>query len=281
MGLNDKAEMAFKKISNLREKNVPANATIRVDYFPLRTYANYQLARIYMNTNRIDLAEKTLNGILKDNVTFGQAYRLLGNIYATRGDIVQSRKLVLRANDLSDYSAPIDTLVDRLSMISRSDQYLLKQIDEAERMVHPEWAMKLVFHAIHVIPENKYVISKAIKLFFKMDAGKQVMPYLKQHLDLFKDDYNEIKEVGDLLYEKGAFPQSLAYYRQADRLKPNEPEIQSSLALAMFNSGQKDESMKYLNDLLEKDNKNIKVLANGVYIMLLWREAKPMFTWPR
>jgi len=272
MGSNDKAEIAFKKIASIREKNTAVNGASRIDYFPLRTYARYQLARIYLGTGRVDLAEQTLQDILNDNITFGQAYRLLGNIYATRGDIVQSGKYILRANDLSDYSSPVDTLVDQLSLLSRSELYLLKQIDEAERKVHPEWAMKLVIHAIRVMPENKYLISKAVKLFLKMDAGKQITPYLDKHLGLFKDDYNEIKEVADLLYEKGAFQKSLGYYQQAARLKPGEAEIQSSLVLALFNAGMKEESLAYMAELLEKDKKNLKVLSNGVYIMLTMGE---------
>lgn len=268
LGLNDKAEIAFKKITAVREiKSTPTSAS-RIDYFPLRTYARYQLARIYLNAGKIDPAEQTLRDILNDNVTFGQAYRLLGNVYATRGDTVQSNKFILRANDLSDYSSPIDTLIDQLSLLSRSELYLLKQIDEAERKVHPEWAMKLMIHAVRVLPENKYLISKAVKLFLKMDAGKKIAPYLDKHLAYFSDDYNEIKEVGDLLYEKQVYENALGYYQQAARLKPGEAEIQSSLVLTLFNAGRKEESLDYMADLLDKDKNNLKVLSNGVYIML-------------
>jgi tetratricopeptide (TPR) repeat protein len=272
LGSTDKAEIAFKKIEAIREKKSSPTAAARIDYFPLRTYARYQLARIYLSTGRVDPAEHVLRDILNDNITFGQAYRLLGNVYATRGDTGQSYKYILRANDLFDYSSPVDTLIDQLSLISRSELYLLKQIDEAERMVHPEWAMKLVIHAIQVLPENKYLVSKAVKLFLKMDAGKQIAPYLDKHLGFFKDDYNEIKEVADLLYEKGVYQKALGYYQQAARLKPGEAEIQSSLVLALFNSGMKEESLTYMAELLKKDKKNVRILSNGVYIMLTMGE---------
>lgn len=272
IGSNEKAELSFKKIATLKEKILPQNSTTRIDYFPLRIYAKYQLARIYLSSGKPDLAEKTLQEILHDNRAFGAAYRLLGSIYNSKGNQQLSDKYVTRANDLTNYTSPVDNLIDKLALISKSDLYLMKQIDEAERDIYPEWAIKLLINGIRVMPENRYLISKAIKLFLKMGAVQQCLPYLNQHLSYFKDDVTEIKEVADLLEDNGAFEQSLVYYRRAVKLKPSDEELQSNIVLALYNAGMKEKSLEYLNELLEKDKNNLEILTNGVFILLTMGE---------
>ncbi len=272
IGSNDKAELAFKKIISLKEKNHAANPTIRTDYFPLHIYAKYQLARIYMNTGQLDLSEQVVQEILKENRTFGAAYRLLGNINVKKGNPLLSDKYVLRANDLNNYTSPIDNLADKLTLLSKSDLYLMKQIDEAEKTIYPEWAMTLLNNALRTAPENRYLISKAVKFYLKIGTTQLALPYLNQHLSYFKDDSSELKEVADMLDENGAFAQSLVYFRQAVKLKPDATELQSNLVLALFNAGMKDKSLDYMNELLKKDKDNVEVLSNGIFILLTMGE---------
>lgn len=135
MGLNDSAEIAFKNIINRMDKNTVVKTPTRYDYFPLVTYSMYDLARIYMSTQHVDLAEKTLKGIIEDQKAFGPAYRLLGNLYSTKGDTSLSKHYLVRSNDLNVNPSPVDTLIDRIALMSRSEMYLLKKIEEAEKSV--------------------------------------------------------------------------------------------------------------------------------------------------
>jgi len=272
LGSSDKAEAAFNKIATLREKKHAENSTLRTDYFPVHIYAKYQLARIYMSSGKVDLSEKMLREILHENRTFGAAYRLLGSIYSKKGDTLQSNKFILRANDLTNYASPVDDLLDKLTLLSKSDLYLMKQIDEAERTIYPEWVMQLLTNALRVMPDNRYLISKAVKLYLKIGTTKLALPYLNQHLSYYKDDSNEIKEVADMLDENGAFTQSIVYFQQAVKLKPDDAELQSNLVLALFKAGMKEKSLDYMNELLKKNPKNIEVLSNGIYILLTMGE---------
>ena len=132
------AEKSFGKIAGILTTNQAGTNTSRYDYFPLGTYAMYQLARLYNETDRIELAEKTLKDIIKNMRSFGPAYRLLGNMYSSKGDSVVSKRYGVRANDLVVFSPPVDTLIDRLVLMSKSELYLLKKIDEAARSIYPE-----------------------------------------------------------------------------------------------------------------------------------------------
>ncbi|NQU88509.1 MAG: hypothetical protein HQ541_22405, partial [Mariniphaga sp.] len=129
---NKLAEETFNKITTQKDKISSVKKSVRYDNFSLSTYAMFQLSRLYFDTGRTDLSEKTLLEIIQKNRSFGPAYRLLGNIYSMNGDTVLSKWNSERASDLISFSPPVDTLVDKLVLLSRSELYLLKKIDEAE-----------------------------------------------------------------------------------------------------------------------------------------------------
>ena len=271
---NDKAEKAFGSITNRQDiANVNRNE-IRYDYFPLSAYASFQLARLYLTSNRVNEAEAILKKIIKENRSFGPAYRLLGNVFQIRGDSVLSKRYTIRANDMAVYSSPVDTLIDKLDLLSRSDIYLLKKIDEAEKSVYPEWALNLVNHSIHYFPENKYLVSKAIHLFIITDKVTQAIPYTDQHINAYKNDFKELKSVGDLYYQKGNYSQSAIYYNMATLLKPEDPEVQFCLILSRWKEGMKQQALESFNDLIEKNNTNIKILADGATMLLYLGEKE-------
>ena len=182
----------FKKIAALDDHDFVKKDTIRENDFPLQTYALFRLARIYMNSNRPDSAEMTLKGIIENQITFGPAYRLLGDVFTRKGNLLLGNKYTIRANDLVEYTPPADMLVDKLALMSRSDIYLLKQIDDAVRSLNFNWALKLFDQTLKYIPDNKFLLSKALFGYFNLGFDKKAIPYLDQHLKYFSDDFVEL-----------------------------------------------------------------------------------------
>lgn len=266
LGLSDEAEKVFVKIADLNARAFNENSVSISNYFPLRTYAMFQLARIYMNTNRLDNAEQTLKEIIQNHITFGPAYRLLGNVYAMKGDLPLSRKYAVRANDLTIYMPPVDTIIDRLALMSRSEIYLMKQIDVAIQRLNPKWAMDLLNNTKQYFPESKFLISKAIKLFLWVGKGDQALPYLDRHIKYFREDFNEMMEVAELLYDNGFKSEAMTYFFQAKKLKTEDTAIQSRLALWLGERGMIKDALSLINEQLEKDQENVKVLTKGVYL---------------
>ena len=279
IGINDSAELAFKHITSRMDKNSIVKSRVRYDYFPLVTFAMHNLARIYINTSRIDTAEKTLLKIIDYQRAFGPAYRLLGNVYSLRGNEPLSKRYLVRANDLTVSPDPVDTLIDRISLMSRSDMYLLKRIDEAEKSVYPEYALELVNHSLTYFPENNYLVAKAIKLFLIRDLGKQALPYLDQHINFFKIDFNELKNVGDLLYNKGFYTQAMNYYSSAIKLKPSDNQVQSCIVICLSREGKKEQALSMENQILEENRTNPSVLADGVTLLLNLGEKEKAVKW--
>lgn len=279
VGLNDSAEIALNRIISRMDKNAILKTKIRYDYFPLVTYAMYDLARIYMNSGRIEPAEKLLTDIVNYQRAFGPAYRLLGNVYNIKGNEVLGARYLVRAGDLTVNPSPVDTLIDRLSLISRSDNYLLKKIDEAEKSIFPEYALELVNHSMIYFPENKYLVAKAIRLYLIRDMGKQALPYLDQHYNSFKNDFNELKGVGDLLYNKAFYTEAMNYYLQAAKLKPDDGHVQSCIVICLSREGRKEQAMNTLNGFMEKNKSTPEILADGITILLDLGETEKAVIW--
>ena len=269
LGKNDEAEERYKKIVNAKPGIPNRKENLTNDFFPLSIYARFQLARIYINTQRYDLASETLAGIINSDRTFGPAYRLLGNVYSIKGDTLSGKEFIMRANDLTDNTTPSDNLIDGISLISRSDKFLLKQIDEAESRAHPEFALVLAKNGLKYLPGNKYLISKTVKLLLNMNYGNQSLPFLDRHIEYFKDDFKEIKEVANLLYDRNLYSQSLKYNILASELNSEDAEIQSNIVLCLWKMGEKEQARARMNSLVLNNENNIKMIANAVYVMFV------------
>jgi len=259
---NAKAEEAFGKIA-APGKGVSQdwNAT-RVDHFPLSVYARYHLARIYSETSRTEMAEKTLREILQANRTFGPAYRLLGSILYELGDTLEGDHYTVRANDLLVYVAPVDTLVDRLILLSRSEFYLPKKIDEAERSFYDQWTLRLVDQAMKYMPDNKYVISKAIKTYLWRGLLERADSLTDRHIGYFRDDYNELTKTGIVFFVNRLYPEAEKYLTSALKLKPEEISIREELSTCYWSLGRKEQAYDMLHELLRNHPDDPDVLAD-------------------
>ena len=266
-GSDDMAEAAFNKIANL--PNVDSTEkSIRLNYSSLSTSARFELARMYINTNRINEAEKLLTDVVKGNETNGPFFRLLGNIYSAKGDSVSSRKYVTRAQDHAVGTTVNDTLIDRITLISRSELFLPKQIDEANKSNNPEWASILFDRALLYLPDNKHVLTKAIKFFLQMNEGEKAIPFLNENLSYFKEDFNEMSEIASLLYIKGYYSHAIPYYVQAKRLRPESFDMVKDFAVCYWKDNKKDSALNLMNELNEKYGNNPTILAVEVDFML-------------
>lgn len=177
------------------------------------------------------------------------------------GDTVQAKRYSLRAGDLLDFSPPVDTLTDRLALLSRSELFLLKKIDEAERSIYPEWNLKLINHAIEYIPDNKYLISKVINTCLWMNLDEQAEKFTDQHISLFKESFIELNNTGILFLLNGLYPPAMKYFTNALSLQPGNTGVEANLALCCRNTGDKQKARSVLNDMLLQNKDNPDVIA--------------------
>lgn len=266
-GSGEMAEEALKKIAYLPVNNSPINSD-RKNYSSTPSAAKFELARMYLNSSRLDEAEKLLKEIINDNKTIGPVFRLLGNVYGAKGDSALSEKYIVRAKDLPIGTTINDTLIDRITLISRSELYLPKQIDEAKKTNNPEWASILFKQAFLYLPDNNDIILNAIKFFLQIDEGEKAIPYLSKNFKDYKDNFSEMREIANLLYLKRFYSQAVPFYIQSLLLKPESFKLGENLALCYWRMSKKDSALILMSELYEKNKINPEVLANEVDFML-------------
>lgn len=267
------AEEAYNHILSSGNKTSVINSSTRNDHFPLSTYAQFKLSRLYFDTGRIEHAEETLKKLIQNDYLFGSAYRLLGTIHHTKGDRSLGNKYTNRANDLIAFTTPVDTLADKLAAMSRSELYLLKKIDEAERSIHSDWALKLVNQGLAYLPENRDLFSKAIKIYLWKGYFDKAAALTDNHINSFSNQYIEIKNTGMLFYQKSQYHQAAKYWKKALELKPDESIVQIYLAQSLWADGAKQEARDLLDKMIASNRNNPEVLADITNLLYDFGEA--------
>ena len=257
MGSLSEAEEIFRKLSELK---VGLPVTIRENWFPLKTYAKYNLARILVEKGLPDSAENILYTLIKDHVDFGPAYRLLGIVCNEKGNTLSGQKYTTMANDLVGYFPPADVFMDSITVISRSDIYLLKQIDDAVRSLNFKWALRLFDQALRYYPDNKHVLSKVLSGYLYLGKQDEAIPYLDSHLKHFSNDPEELMLFMNLLYNGGLKPYAMNYLDQLRKINPTD----SRLALWLMDIGMVREGMSLINEQLAIEPENVTVLTSAV-----------------
>jgi tetratricopeptide (TPR) repeat protein len=230
----------------------------------------FRLGRLYLNTNQLDSARMVFNEIIKRKWTFGPAYRFLGEVYTKQGNQGLGKKYNTRSFDLPEYNPPSDSLLDKITILSRSDKILLKQIDEAKRGYNFDWAYKLCNHALEYFPENKFILSSMIEVDCINGNIKEAGNLLDRHLTLFGDDFDELIKTADLLYSKGLQSQSLLYFEKAKKLNPES----SRLAVWLFDKDKKEEALKIIDEQLKKNPEDERILTDAIHIYLSMGEKE-------
>lgn len=259
---NDLAEEAYKKAAAYKGKPSVSGTAARTDHFSLSTYARFKLARLYFDTGRLESAEETLKKLIHDEYLFGSAYRLLGTIYLSQQQDSLGNLYTTRANDLIAFSSPVDTLADKVAAMSRSELYLLKKIDEAERSIHSDWALKLVRQGMEYLPGNRDMISKAIKIYLWKGLYDEATALTDRQMKMFSKDYIEIKNTGMLFYQKALYAQAAKYWEKALEMKPGEHIVQLYLVQSYTATGEKEKAGKLLDQMIGNNLNNPEALAD-------------------
>jgi tetratricopeptide (TPR) repeat protein len=270
LGKIDLAEKAFLKITN--KTNTPGiNETTRIDHFPLGIYSMFQLSKIYFETGRLELAEETIKNLLGQNDLFGPAYRLLGSIFNMKGEISSGEKYTVRANDLLLYSPPVDTLVDKLALMSRSELFLLKRIDEAKNSGYSDEALRLVEQGLIYMPDNKDFVSKAISIYLLNNLNQKAAGLTDKHINYFNDNYPELTLGGILFFQKGMYEEAIKYWSAALKLNQEDVDVYKNMAMCYWKTGEKQKNQEILTEAAEINQDNPENLADIVFTFIQFK----------
>jgi hypothetical protein len=95
-------------------------------------------------------------------------------------------------NAYNKFSPTLAILIDKITLESRSETYLLKQIDDALHSLNFKWELRLFDHALKYIPDSKFLLSKALFGYLFLNYGSKALPLIDQHLKYYNDDFREL-----------------------------------------------------------------------------------------
>jgi tetratricopeptide (TPR) repeat protein len=268
LGNTLQAEEIFNHLIVSADRDSIQQEEIRNNLYPLKVYVQLSLARIYMNTSRLDPAIKILQSVIKDYQDYGPAYRLLSNIYSQQGKDKLSIENSQRANELSQFISPVDPLIAQLAILSRSDEYILKQIDIAAFSGNQEWAKKLLDHALIFMPDNPFLISKSIQFYLLYGFGDDINQKIDKHYSAFSNDFNELAKLATLFNKNGKYGWAIMYYERCKQLKPDDFTILHNLAINYSNAGDVKNTEILIDKLLTIKPEDTEFIADAAFIYI-------------
>lgn len=269
-----KTEMSEKAFSRIANKNysLKAKTSARNDHFPLSVYAMFELSNIYVETGRLELAEETINKLLGQSDIFGPAYRVLASIYFMKEEKSLGERFSIRANDLLLTSAPLDPIIDQLALMSHSELFLLKLIDEAKNSGYNEWALSLVEQGLKYISDNEHMVLKAVDIYLLNNRYTEATNLAAQQVNLYSNNYNSLMTLGSLFFQKGIYAEAAKYFRLGLNLNPDEGYVYKNVALCLYHTGEKQKIQGMLTEAAKFNEKNSENLAEIITAFFQYEE---------
>jgi len=261
-GNTEQAEKLFRDLVASKATDFKPGEEIQNNLYPLKVYAQLSLARLLITSAKRDSGEVILHSLIKDYPEYGPAYRLLANSYSQQGSEDLSTMNNQLANELCQFIPLVDPYIAQLTMLSRSDEYILKQIDLAGFTGNQKWAKKLLEHATLFMPDNPYLISKAIQMYLLYGFGEEINSKIDRHFNAFANDFSELAKFAALFNKNGKYGWALMYYERCSKLKPEDITILHNLGINYCNVGDFAKAKIIIEKLIKLQPESLKTLTD-------------------
>jgi len=271
-----KPELAEEILLNLlsrKAKEFVIKPKNRLTYFELPLYARNLLARVYMDMKKYDKAEEQFFKVINERKDFGQAYKQLGIMYKRIGQEEKADKYTTRSKDLVVFNFPVDTLLDNVTLISRSTGFVMKQIDVAIRGIDYRWTVEVINTALKNLDQDKYLVDKAVGQYLHMGLGRHALPFLDKHFEAFYDSWKDLEQMGVRLADAGYKKEALKYFNRVDEIDVDDIEKKVVIAGMFFEKlGEKQKAIDMMVNILNKEPNDEKTIEDAVFLFLISNE---------
>jgi len=188
--------------------------------FPLFVYAKFSLGRVYLLQEKHSEAKEELLSLVKSHPRFGAAYRLLGQLYKSQGDMEPGKNMIVRAGDFESYIPPADPMFNALLLHSRNSDFILKQIDIAINSENFPWAEMLCNHILQYDPNDIDAIAKSILLMLVKNEVNGLAKSVQRFFAHYKTNDVKLFEMAETLYRWKQNKLTLNYLKQIIAINP-------------------------------------------------------------
>tara|TARA_B100000749_G_C18363495_1_gene438540 strand:- start:103 stop:972 length:870 start_codon:yes stop_codon:yes gene_type:complete len=239
-----------------------------------------------MMRGETDRAGALLEDITVEAPSFGPAFRLLGDVYATLDRVQDAERATRVANGLAPYEPYLDPLTEALVHESRSTTFLLQQAATVDLNTNAAWREYLVRRALKFDPDHVealYDLATMFRLLRRYDEALVLLERLRRRrpddFQLFADmgqclwglrRYAEAEEIlrraldgldnadvhnglGLVLNQVGRLREAVVEYRRALDRNPNHLGALNNLGAALVSQDQLDEAMGQFDRLVALD----------------------------
>ncbi|MEE9465129.1 MAG: tetratricopeptide repeat protein, partial [Candidatus Neomarinimicrobiota bacterium] len=220
--------------------------------FGYSVHARFDIARIELQMGDTTKAERSLDNLVREQVDFGPAYRLLSKIYAATGRTSLSIATEIRASDFDTYLPPVDPLYDNLLLYSRDQGALLKNAEIALQLRNLAWAETLLNLALNLDPSDANAIYILIAILLEERRVDEVTPILDAYVTSHQDNATRLRSMAKLLQNSGLLQRAAGLYQKALMVTPNDATLGIDLIKTLTQGRQYKSAQKLCDYAIRK-----------------------------
>jgi putative PEP-CTERM system TPR-repeat lipoprotein len=241
-----------------------------LSYLPKHLMLNLEYARLNLQLDEIEIAEKVANEMLRQYKKSPNISLLMGDIALAKNNYVQAHDLYMDAiNQEKNYQLPLIRLYELARRGTKEPQFLALISRLVEEEPENNWRRKLL--ADHLMNQNKWqqakphylllvekdriknsysVLNNLANIFIDEDVT-QAYIYAKRALENARTVPAVLDTHGWILVKLARYEDGLVSLRQAHAISSNDPSIRFHIAYTLKQLGRDSEAKKDLKELLE------------------------------
>ncbi|WP_016956065.1 XrtA/PEP-CTERM system TPR-repeat protein PrsT [Catenovulum agarivorans] len=265
--------LALSQLYLSQQDIVAAENSLRriLELQPNHAKVTSQLIELLLNGNQTAKAETEINKQLKLNANSASLYILAGRMYEQKGEIVNAAFSYKRALSLDDTLELALAKLYNLTRFGLDEKIFTQQVQQLIEQ-HPQryfpinllaqyyyynqhWSLaaqqyeKLLQHPSN--PNRAALLNRLANIYMQLDIDKSQL-YIRQAIELDKQDQHIQKTYGVLLAQKGQSTEALGYLRKAFVKMPNDLDLRYHIAKCLADLGLVSEAKDELGFILSQ-----------------------------
>jgi HemY protein len=226
-------------------------------------YAQMGLARIALDKGQWNIAEEHLQKAISSNPRFGDAHRLMAEVYDYHGRIEEMKMSLDRAADCTRFRPAPDPWIDDLEDLCYDSEQLLVLGSMALAESDIETAVKKHFaKALEIEPQNPAVQLAMGEAWFMAGEWSRAQQYLVRTIELDPTSDQAYFHLGLILRNENRLQEAEAMLLKALAYQPNNANVLNNLGVILLEQGRFDEAIKSLKEALDIYPEHIQARYN-------------------
>ena len=210
----------------------------RLALAPGDPYTLMGLARIALDSDQWDGAEQQLQEAILSDPQFGDAHRLMAQVYEHHGRAEDMKKSLARAADSIRFRPAQDPWIDELEDLCYDPDQLLVLGSMKLAALDMETAVKKNFaRALEIDPENPAVHLAMGKAWLMAGDWSRAHQYLKRAIALDHTSDQAYFQLGLILQNKNELHKAEAMMLKALSYQPNNANVLNNLGVILLKQG--------------------------------------------